>query len=272
MGHGPSRAAGLRCHFRLWCSLVRQHLLGLLEYRLDFLLGAFSMLLIHLGTFLLFYLVFENIHSLAGFRFPEVAFIFGFSILPQGLITTFASSLFAFGPRVQNGELDRILLRPLDPVFQIVASRADANGFGHLIIGLGLIIWAAPRCGLALPGLWWLLFPLLLAAAGVILFSINLTVAATAFWTVRNDAAMRLLQEADEFSAYPLPIFSRPVRILLTGFLPLAFTGFYPACLLLGREEYAKAGWATLAVAPLVYLLSRWIFRRGLSRYESTGH
>lgn len=262
----------LRLHLHLWTRLVRLHLLGLLEYRLDFLVGVASMFFIHLGTFLLFYLVFERIQALAGFSFAEVAFIFGFSILPQGLVTTFASSLFGFSQLVRSGDMDRVLLRPVDPLFQVVATRVDANGFGNALIGLGLVGWSAPRAGVPLDISHLLLFILLLAAATSVLFSINVAVAATAFWTVRNESAMRILQEMDEFSAYPLPVFPGSIRIMLTWLVPLAFTGFYPACLLLGRIEFRTGGWLTLLAAPLCFLLARLIFARGLSRYESTGN
>ena len=74
---------------------------------------------------------------------------------------------------------------------------------------------------------------------------------------------------------YPVSIYSKWFRRVVTYAIPLAFVNYFPALAALGRT--ADAGWPTWLpwlsplVCGLVLVVGRAAFGFGLSRYESTG-
>ena len=108
--------------------------------------------------------------------------------------------------------------------------------------------------------------------------AINLIVATIAFWFVRVDALRWIvLQLEQEFTRYPIGIYTRGVRLFLTFVFPFAFMNYFPATYFLHKPESA------LDLPPAVGLLSPVIgltflavayafWRFGLDRYKGVGH
>lgn len=257
---------------RLYLRYLRQFLLGLAEYRVDFLFGLVSMILLHLSTLVFIGLVFSRVQEIRGYSFPEVVFLFGFSVVPQGVLTACFSNLFRMSHFVRTGEFDRVLLRPLPALFQVSALRFDANGLGNLVVGALLIGWSWAELGIpATPGNLALL-ALMLGSATVTLVAIHLVVGATAFLLVENHVLSLFVNELDEFTYYPVTIYNRPVRYCLTFAVPLAFASFYPAVIFLGRAEWRFAALAAPAVALTVGSAAYGFFLHCVGRYESPGN
>ena len=74
---------------------------------------------------------------------------------------------------------------------------------------------------------------------------------------------------------YPVEIFGRAFRVIVTGLLPVAFLNYYPALVLLDKLDRANSGWWLGYMSPVVALLlvgivSR-VWRRALIQYTSSG-
>lgn len=256
----------------LYLRYMRQFLLSLVEYRVDFLFGLASMFLMHLATLVFLGMVFSRVPAVRGYTFPEVAFVFGFSVIPQGVLTACFSNLFRMNHYVRMGELDRVLLRPLPALFQISASRFDGNGLGNLLVGALLVGWSWSKLAIPCTAGNLAALAVMLASATAVLVSIHLVVASTAFLLVENHVLSLFVNELDEFTYYPITIYNRPVRFALTFLVPLAFASFYPATLFLGRSEWRFAALATPAFALLFASVAYGFFLRCLERYESPGN
>jgi ABC-2 type transport system permease protein len=74
---------------------------------------------------------------------------------------------------------------------------------------------------------------------------------------------------------YPVDIFGKAFRLIVTGLIPVAFMNYYPALFLLDKMNYASPGWVLSYLSPLVALLLVGIlsivWRLGLNRYSSSG-
>ena len=257
---------------RLYLAYARQFLRTLAEYRADFLFGLASMFLMHAATLVFIALVFERVKTVRGYSFAECAFIFGFSVIPQGVLTACFSNLFRMSHYVRTGELDRVLLRPLPPLFQIAASRFDGNGLGNVAVGALVLGWAWRELAVPATALNFAALALLLASATAVLVSIHLAVASTALLLVENHVLSLFVAELDEFGYYPLPIYGKAVRAILTFVVPLAFASFYPAVLFLRREEWLGFALATPAFALFFASAAYGFFNYCLGRYEPPGH
>ena len=124
-------------------------------------------------------------------------------------------------------------------------------------------------------GLAWILLGL---GGGVLFFTgIIMLGAASQFWTLGHTSELQnvLTYGGSAALTYPMSVYTGWFRRVLTYGIPLAFVNYFPAIAALGRTE--SEGWPSWvpALSPLACLaalvVGRWLFTRGLRRYESTG-
>jgi ABC-2 type transport system permease protein len=124
-----------------------------------------------------------------------------------------------------------------------------------------------------------LIFVPLIAIGGALIdLGLNLIISTAAFWVVKVDALRWIfVQLEQEFTRYPLSIYSRGVRILLTFVFPFAFMNYFPATYFLHKHEGALAlppviGLLTPAIGVVFVAVAYGFWRFGLNRYQGVGH
>jgi ABC-2 type transport system permease protein len=177
---------------------------------------------------------------------------------------------------LRTGAFDRLLLRPRALALQLMGHDFRISRAGRLLQGLAVIVFASVQAGIA----WTpatLALALFAVAGGVALFLGILVLQATlSFWTVEGlEVANVLTYGGVEAAQYPLSVYARWFRQLLTFVVPLACVAYYPALTILGRADPLGAPAWVGAVSPLagfVFLAAAfWVWGRGLRHYASTG-
>jgi ABC-2 type transport system permease protein len=108
-------------------------------------------------------------------------------------------------------------------------------------------------------------------------FGINLAIATSSFWFIRNDTLRWVIMSLEqEFSRYPISIYQRGVRVILAFVLPFAFMNYFPATFLLHKHEDGLhlnpiVGLFTPVVGACVLAAAYAFWRIGLNRYQGTG-
>jgi len=257
---------------RLYLRYTAQHLKGFMSYSVDFWFGLLSFLL-NQGLGILFIsLVFSSIPNLQGWSFFEVLFVYGFAQIPRGLDHIFFDNFWILAWRlVARGDFDRYLLRPLPPLFQLTAERFQPDGFGEFLVGLGATFTAGLALGLR-PSPLELGLGVLAIIAGVGIYAgIKLAFASIAFWTKFSQSWLFAAYRVADFAMYPLGIYGKGLRFILTFVLPFAITAYFPAAALLGREPLLLGSGATFIAGAACLGLGYLVWRLGLRAYESAG-
>ena len=136
----------LKRYIKLYPQYLAQNLKSLMEFRLDFFIGLAGFFLLQACGVIFISLVFSSIPSLKGWSFYEVLFIYGFAQIPRGLDHVFTDNLWLYaGWKIAKGEMDRLLTRPLNPLFQLLSERFQPDGIGEFLIGVILTIFAATK-------------------------------------------------------------------------------------------------------------------------------
>lgn len=226
-----------------------------------------------LGTL---YVLSDRFHSLGGWSFEELFFLYGLSIVSHGLSIVFLSGNWGIEWHISEGEFDRLLVRPLSVIYQYAVSRCNLIGLTDLIPGIMILITGCRlvRFQLTAYHLVWLIFVLL--GAMLIRGSIYQFIGTIAFWTRRSyplvDVVLSLFTRTN---MYPLTAFPKVVQMVLTFVLPFGFIAFYPAGELLGKDTGLSlpGGFAlwTLFIGVFLYVLSLRFFSKGLRVYEGAG-
>jgi ABC-2 type transport system permease protein len=112
-------------------------------------------------------------------------------------------------------------------------------------------------------------FVLMLIAGGVIIYSFWLILSTLSFWFVRVENILVVFQSMYEAGRWPISLYPGWLRYGLTFIIPVAFATTVPAEALTGRLT-----WVTLliavALAVVLFLLSRLFWRAGLRHYSGT--
>lgn len=259
-------------HLRIYWMYFRQYWKSRLVYRTDFILG-FTAQAISLTTSLAFLtLIFIQVENINGWTFNQMLFLAGLGGFIMNLHHVFLFNIYRLGETfIVKGKMDRLLVRPLNPLFQIYADDVSDNNISKLIVNAALIVYAVSQMTLRF-GLIDLIYGVLVVASGVMVFAgIYLLFATTAFWTGKSRSAMWLVFQLSDFRKYPYGIYQVPVQVLLITLVPLAFASFFPATFFLGKEGWQTWQIISLIAGPIFYLLAYSFWRFGLSKYSSTG-
>lgn len=262
----------MKRYLRLYIKFLSQYLKSLMEYKADFLIGLFGFVVIQATGIAFLYLVFERIPNLNGWTFNEILFIYGFAQLPRGIDHLFTDNLWLLAGRIiVRGEFDRYLLRPINPLFHLIAERFQPDAFGELAVGVTLIIVSLSKLKLTFSFIDIIIFIFVIICGSVIYTSIKLFFASFAFWLKFSQSILFMNYMLADFTKYPLSIYSKWIRIILTFIIPFAFTAFFPAGYFVHKIEIytAVGGTALAALISFIIAYSTWIL--GIRAYESAG-
>jgi ABC-2 type transport system permease protein len=253
-----------------WLFLI-QRLKTLMEYRANFLIGASSTIFLQASGLLTIWVVMRQVPSLNGWSFEEVLLIYGLVTLAKSINHMFADNLWTIGRvYIRTGGFDRFLVRPIDPLFHLLADRFCHDGVGNFLVGLVLVVSAGGPLGIfAAPHkVVYLLVAVL--SGGAIFIALNLITCVSSFWLMDSVPVTRAVFDNHLFAQYPLTIYPRAINILLTWLIPYGFTSFYPATYLLGRDASLVVWLGPLVAVALLFVGYRfWTF--GLRYYAGTG-
>ncbi|MGP1907896.1 ABC transporter permease [Metabacillus sp. JX24] len=262
----------LKRYTKLYYIFAKNHIKVMMEYRVDFFIGVISVMLQQFASIFFVKVVFDHIEQINGWTFYEILFIYGIAATGRSLHHIFFDNLWTLGWQyVRPGQMDRLLIRPINPLFHVCADRLQQDGLGQLVIGILILAAAFPQLNLAFGFADWLMLVVMIVSSGLIYIAINLFFATFSFWMIDSLPIVYAVFNLSEFAKYPMTIYNKTIRVFLTWVIPYGFTAFYPAAWFLDREGYAFVG----ILSPLVGLVSIalayvfWLY--GLRAYASTG-
>lgn len=265
-------ATSLPNYLALYWLFLKNRLKILMEYRVNFLIGAMSTVFVQVAGLLAIWVIMAQIPSLNGWSLPEILLIYGLITLSKSINHMFADNLWTLGrDYVRTGTFDRFLVRPVDPLFHLLADRFCHDGIGNFLVGLILVVIAASRLDIAWTVGHISYLALMALSGGVIFIALNLMTSVSGFWLMDSVPVTRVVFEMHEFAKYPLVIYPRAIGVLLTVLIPYGFASFFPATYLMGRDVPMALAWGAPLVAALLMLIALSVWRFGLRHYSSTG-
>ena len=253
-----------------WHFLV-QRLKVLMEYRASFILGAVSTIAWQGSSIAAVWVVMQKVPSLNGWGYDEVLLVYGLITLAKSINHMFADNLWTVGRvYIRSGGFERFLVRPIDPLFHLLADRFCQDGVGNFLVGIALVIKSSIDLGIDWTPARILVLVVGVLSGGFIFIALNLITCVAAFWIVDSVPITRLVFDNHLFAQYPLTIYPKAISILLTWIVPYGFASFYPASYLLGRDVGTLV-WYGPVVAAVLMLIGYRLWQFGLKHYSGTG-
>lgn len=238
-----------------------------LEYRLNFVVAAFSSLGGLVGGLFGLFLFYRTGYQFQDWTWEEALVVLGMFTLLQGFASTFlAPNLNKIVTQVQEGTLDFVLLKPISSQFWLSARTLSPWGIPDLIFGIILISYAGAQLDLPFTAYILTMPPLVLGFLS--LYSLWFMLGATSIWFVKIYNVTEVLRGLLEAGRFPIVAYPVAYRVFFTFIIPVAFLTTVPAQTLLGRTQWIWiVGSGVLAIA--LFQLSKWFWRFALRFYTS---
>jgi ABC-2 type transport system permease protein len=247
-----------------------------MEYRGTFIAFLLTILGFYLSQVTVIAIILYKFKTIKGWKPGELALLYTLLIFSMGFVSTIFSGLIDFSDFIRKGDYDRILLRPLSTLGQIICMNFDLTGLTHL--GLGFVALFMTN---QLIEINWnitniLYFIITIIGGTLILGAIRIIIASVCFYAISNESLQHLIVfSSREFLLYPLNIYTKSIQFFLTFLFPIAFINYYPSYYFLKKDPsmifHPVLIYSTFPVGIFLFFFALLIWRLGERYYGSTG-
>ncbi|MNW36480.1 hypothetical protein D3C74_134930 [compost metagenome] len=263
-----------------WLKMYSRFLIVYFKQQLEYRFSFFGDILVNMLTFVTiymgFWIIFNKFEVLEGWTYYEVMFLYNFNLVSYAL-----SSMFVWGPMkqleelIRKGDFDQFLTRPIPPLRLLIFRQFGHTFIGHIIVSIFVFGLCINRLNLEWSFQDYVYFIAAIIGATLIHCGIIIIAASSAFWVTRSTTIVDItIYAVRNYINYPINIYAKWLQLFLTFGIPYAFVNFYPATVLLGKNELAihsSLAFGTPIVGLLLLALSLLLFNHGLTRYKSSG-
>jgi ABC-2 type transport system permease protein len=263
-------------YWRTYTEFWRLNILTMVEYKANFFIWLLFTIVYHGVALSAIWIMLTRFPSLNGWARTDVFFLYALWMVGHTLNNTFFFTVGDVPDAIQEGRFDRYMVRPLDPLFQVISQPGqllpDELIVALIVFGIAAAVvhlqWSVASAVLVLFAIF---------GGAIIDASVQLAVATISFWVIRLDALRWVVMSLEnDFTRFPLTMYNRAVRVLLGYVFPFAFMNYFPATVLLGKTADGAVfnpllGWLTPVVAIVWFGATYAFWRAGLNRYQGTG-
>jgi ABC-2 type transport system permease protein len=239
-----------------------------LQYRVNFFLQLLQSLLSLAAGLAVQGLVFSHTRSLNGWDSAELLAVLGVYLMVSGINwALIAPNMTRLMTDVQMGTLDFALTKPVDAQLLVSVRESRIWQGTQILTGAVVLGVAIARLDASVGAGEAAAFALALLLGAVMLYCLWLVLTTGAFWLVRVENVVELLDGVFQTGRWPVGTYPRWLRLGLTFLVPVAFAVTVPAEAITSRlDGTTLLGAAGLAAAMLA--VSRWFWRLGLRHYS----
>lgn len=270
----------MRRTLRIAVLLQRARFRAALQYRIDLLLQVAMGIAYQGAGFAFVWIVLDTFQTIGGWSVWEVAFLYALRLLAHSVWLFFFNPIVIVDQLIREGEFDRYLVRPINPLISAMTTRALRMGsFGDLLTGVVILVPAIRHVSIDWSTLTVAAVVLAIIGGALVETSVQLFLTALAFRWLETARLRGIVEDVfNTFGSYPLRIFGTGAEWVLTFLVPVAFVAYLPAAVLLDKDVSFGflANHAIFAVTPALGALLCWLsyrfWRRQISHYQSAGH
>src|SRR3989344_2363344 len=222
----------LKKYLRIYRINIKYALMVDTAYRFSFFLELFVEFGYQAVLILFMQVIFSNIGAIAGWSYYEILFLTGLNIISSDIIVGAFGvyNLWALPERIKNGEIDFVLLKPVNSLFSLALSQPYLTSFISSFTGIILMVYSVNQMHLTLNFINILSGMLMLGIGAIIVFCIMCIFGSLSFVFLNASQLPRLPSSmAFQFKIYPHQIYQGIWNFVLYFILPVIFMGSIPA-------------------------------------------
>jgi ABC-2 type transport system permease protein len=262
--------------FGIYFAYAKMFIKARMEYRFSFFSGIFANFYSYFITYTTFWVITRQFNTIAGWSFEDMSILYGLNLLSYSLAgTLFWYTVFHLENEITTGNLDSYLIRPMGLIKQMMCRRFGDTFIGQIIVTLFFMVSALINIRYRLT-VWSYIYLIMAVLGGVLIQSgAMIILGSLSFWMLRSAELSDIVYYGiRNFIHYPLSVFPGYIRIILTYIFPWALINYYPSLIILHKVQTAEdffLGIFSPVIGILFFLLSMFIFNRGLRKYSGSG-
>lgn len=260
----------IKYYFKLCGSFIRIGILTLVQYPADTVVWLCSMIVREMAGFLGIVVIAKAIGSIAGWNLYEICVLYAMYAFVEAIGQAFLDNVWGIDAMVKNGDVDIYLIRPASVFVQIQGKKLHLQSVFSMVIFIIVFLWAMIGANIELNSYKILILLEYVICGTIINTGIYTIFNCLNFWVIQGEAIATLIQTCREFVKYPMTIFPPMIRFVFTYIFPLSFVAYYPALVILGKEEFPI--WLILPIVAIIVLgVAMFVWKLSLKSYNSTG-
>jgi len=247
---------------------------GQMQYRLNFIIGVLSGMLFQGIGIIFVWAILDTFEAISDWSFQDIALLYGLRLTAHGLYLVFFSPFYSIDDKIREGHYDRLLVRPVHPLLQLMFSEFRIAVIGDLVGGLVILIAALSRHSNNWTATDVIILILAVPGGAMIDGAFQILPASLTFRYIESWPGRVIFDDVfSRFGNYPLNIFGEVAVRMLTFLVPVAFVAWLPIATILGKDTFlpAWAGWLSLPIGVIAFTISIAVFVRSSRYYQSSG-
>ena len=241
-----------------------------MSYKLNFFLLCIAVAPIQIVQLFFSWVIISNFGKLGGWSFWEIAFLYSIMLINYSIAQVFFRHFRYLDGYVIRGQLDLYLTRPNSLLFTLSFSELNIMELFSQLLPSVIVFCCSLRYLNIIWGVENIIILLLGIIGGSIICScVFILIGLTSFWTYRIGGVADIFFQLKLFLNYPLNVYGKEIIFFLTFIFPLAFINYYPVEQILKGET--RRGFLTFPISIFFVLVTRYIWKKALKRYNSSG-
>ncbi len=209
--------------------------------------------------------------QLHGWNFEQLLLLYGVMMLSVAVTDMFFDSTYDLGKKfIRKGKFDTVLLRPVHPLISILGESQTSTALGYIVIAIVIIVSMLIKLQIEVTIALILKIVFLGVIGGIIIGGIQTICSISGFWTYKSNEVVWSVFRMYRLAQYPIEIYNKFIRIIITIILPFAFVAYYPTLEYLNQNSDKMLIIAPI-IAIIVWLIAIGVWNWGLKKYRSTG-
>lgn len=256
-------------YLRLYYKFVQYSLMRAIAYKQDFLVWALVMVGWVIINLIFYQLLYLNVDSIAGWTKGEMltlqGFYFIFDFIIWGIIWP---NMYLLPQKINTGELDFELLKPINTQFLISFKNIDLDNFTQGILGIITIFYGLNLLQVTPSATQIFLSIIFVLIAAVFVYAGYFITMCFAFWQGRIDNLQFLFPSVRHVWRNPDAFYRPFLHFGLMLILPITLVTNVPTRALLNTLVWHNVV-LLIIVAATTLIASHFVFKFALTRYSS---
>ena len=256
-------------YLNLWGAFLRNSLTRDMEFKMNFIADLFIDAIFYGSMYFLWAVIFSYVDILGDFdQQAVIIFLIIMYLTDTVFVFFFGANTFTLNTMVVKGDLDLVLIKPVNPQFFMSFRYVCNYSLVSLIILMGLLLKLLYEYhgSISILNFSVFLFSFIL---GVLLFyTVEFMISCLVFWYRNFSVGGWLASEITKYSRRPDSIYTGKFRRIVFTVFPMAMITSVPARVLIFGPDIKLIS-AQLIITILFLFLSNFIWNRGLRLYES---
>lgn len=264
-------------YLSLYLDFIKLSFLEMFEKRLTFVFSFSAMAASYAADLCLLYIMIDTFKNIGAWGPYEVMLLYALNLISYSLAGFFLNyPCTRLADRIRTGQFDEVLTKPVHPFLYLVCRDFNPGYISHISLSIVVIVLCVAKLGIEVTVVNVLVLVIIIAGATLIQGALFIFTAIPAFWFTQTNSLMNLIVfELKLFIRYPISIYDKGIQIFLTVMIPYAFINFFPAQILLNKQDFlmfpAQIQYLSPLVGILLFALAYQLWNVSIRKYASSG-